>query len=430
MYIPRHQKTYLSRAMTRAMALDHPIGDPYGGPAYGQRNDPVSAIISLGTMFATGGAVMAGTATLMQGLMFAGAAVSLVGNVTGNRTLSRIGMITGLAGGVGALAESAGLFASGTMGETFGYGANAAGAAGAAPGVAPVGEALAQTPTAVPDAPMPVQNMGPNAALIGPDALAGGPGPLGAPPVDIAASSAGVSLSGTPTATVPGVDLGTGSVAPGSQAGLINSATAPAAAPAAAAPGAAAPGAPTAAAPGAPTVPGGFETIPNTALPGQPGYGWQYFTDGASGAAISPSGQYFLNGTQVTGAGGGAMGFSDYAGQAMQGLKNAGGGLMDLAKSNPGAALMLGQAAGSVGDVLSGKTSAQIDALEAQGQLTRAQADRIRYEIEVAKQRRANLNNNYANVPNPLATWTPNFQVVPPGQQPGLIGGAMTPPRG
>ena len=44
------QKTYLSRAMTRAMALDHPIGDPTGGPAYGEKNDPVSAVISIAAM--------------------------------------------------------------------------------------------------------------------------------------------------------------------------------------------------------------------------------------------------------------------------------------------------------------------------------------------------------------------------------------------
>jgi len=38
-------KVYLSRAQTRAWSLDMPIGDPTGGPAYGERNDPVSAII-------------------------------------------------------------------------------------------------------------------------------------------------------------------------------------------------------------------------------------------------------------------------------------------------------------------------------------------------------------------------------------------------
>jgi len=39
-------KVYLSRAQTRAMAKDEPIGDPFGGPAFGERNDPVSTIVA------------------------------------------------------------------------------------------------------------------------------------------------------------------------------------------------------------------------------------------------------------------------------------------------------------------------------------------------------------------------------------------------
>ena len=36
--------------------------------------------------------------------------------------------------------------------------------------------------------------------------------------------------------------------------------------------------------------------IANTALPGQEGWGWQYFSDGT---AIGPDGRYYLNGTEV-----------------------------------------------------------------------------------------------------------------------------------
>jgi hypothetical protein len=36
-------KYYLSRATTKAMSAEYPIGDPFGGPAYGEYNDPVSA---------------------------------------------------------------------------------------------------------------------------------------------------------------------------------------------------------------------------------------------------------------------------------------------------------------------------------------------------------------------------------------------------
>jgi hypothetical protein len=37
-------KVYLSRRQTRAMSIDHPIGDPTGGPAYRELRDPVTAI--------------------------------------------------------------------------------------------------------------------------------------------------------------------------------------------------------------------------------------------------------------------------------------------------------------------------------------------------------------------------------------------------
>jgi len=39
-------KHYLSRAETRAMASEHPIGDATGGAAYGERNDPVTATVA------------------------------------------------------------------------------------------------------------------------------------------------------------------------------------------------------------------------------------------------------------------------------------------------------------------------------------------------------------------------------------------------
>lgn len=41
-------KHYMSRAETRAMALDHPIGDATGGAAYGERNDPLTAGVAVG----------------------------------------------------------------------------------------------------------------------------------------------------------------------------------------------------------------------------------------------------------------------------------------------------------------------------------------------------------------------------------------------
>jgi hypothetical protein len=113
------KKIYMSRAQTRAMAAEHPIGDPTGGPAYGEKNDPISAAISIGTMFATAEAGFAAM-TVMQGITFAGAAVSLIGNVTGNKSLMKLGAVAGIAGGLGAFAESQGLFSSGNLSESLG----------------------------------------------------------------------------------------------------------------------------------------------------------------------------------------------------------------------------------------------------------------------------------------------------------------------
>lgn len=90
---------------------DYPIGDPTGGPAYGEKRDPISAAISLYTMFTAAEAGLAAM-TLLEGISFAGAAISLIGNITGNKTLSQIGMVAGIAGGIGAFAEKAGLIES------------------------------------------------------------------------------------------------------------------------------------------------------------------------------------------------------------------------------------------------------------------------------------------------------------------------------
>ena len=47
-------KVYLSRAQTRAMSIDHPIGDPFGGAMYGELRDPVSAAIVAGGSLLSG----------------------------------------------------------------------------------------------------------------------------------------------------------------------------------------------------------------------------------------------------------------------------------------------------------------------------------------------------------------------------------------
>ena len=140
-------KVYLTRAQTRAMSWDHPIGDPFGGPAYGERRDPVSAVVavsSMGATYAAAGSLAA--MTLTQGLVFAGGALSLAGNLTGNKKLSKLGSIVGIAGGVGMLGEA---ITGQTLAEGFKVGNLTGGATSAAESAtAPLAESVAQAPAA------------------------------------------------------------------------------------------------------------------------------------------------------------------------------------------------------------------------------------------------------------------------------------------
>ena len=55
------EKIYLSRKETKAWGMDNPIGDPTGGAAYGEYNDPVSALV-VGGASLIGGAMGANAA--------------------------------------------------------------------------------------------------------------------------------------------------------------------------------------------------------------------------------------------------------------------------------------------------------------------------------------------------------------------------------
>jgi len=48
------EKIYLSRKETKAWGMDNPIGDPTGGAAYGEYNDPVSALVVGGSSIVGG----------------------------------------------------------------------------------------------------------------------------------------------------------------------------------------------------------------------------------------------------------------------------------------------------------------------------------------------------------------------------------------
>lgn len=134
------QPMYVTRAVQQAYGIDHPIGDPFGGAAYGEKNGGGS----VGKIFSSVLPIVAGAAMMMTpglqplgmviaGGMIAGGAMSGIGAITGNQTLSKIGGITSAVAGVAGLGYSAytnwdsisNFFANGT--ELAGTGANVAG---------------------------------------------------------------------------------------------------------------------------------------------------------------------------------------------------------------------------------------------------------------------------------------------------------------
>lgn len=361
------QKIYLTRAATRAMALDHPIGDPTGGPAFGEKNDPVSAVVSVGSMI---GAASGGIAamTLTQGLVFAGGALSLVGNISGNKTLSKIGMVTGIAGGIGMLGEwatGATIGGDWKVGDMMGSGAEAASSSAGA---------LSGTPT-------------------------------GATPAD--AVRAEIAASASPVEAVQAGAMGGESLA-AADYGLTASSIAPGG-------------------------PGGQYAL---AAPGGTGGLGLANTPTMEGLVASPGATDALYQT-----GKAAPGFMDSlnAGNYGDALSAAGSNVMGLAKSNPGAAMMMGNAVSGAADWLSGKTDAEIAALEAQIGFADARALQVQEEIAKEKRRRTNLNQGYQQV-NQNIQVNPNANMQMPWQQPqqgqqyipqpqnaGLIQGVMVP---
>jgi len=140
-------KQYLSLSISRALAIEYPIGDPFGGPAYGERNMPFIVgpaigaaatsigVAAAGATLATVGAAALTTVTAIGAVAtVAGLAMSVIGMATGDKSLMKIGMYVGLAGGVAGLATwgaSAGLSAASTE---FGAATSAAKSAQASAG--------------------------------------------------------------------------------------------------------------------------------------------------------------------------------------------------------------------------------------------------------------------------------------------------------
>jgi hypothetical protein len=327
-------KYYLSRSITRAMSADHPIGDPTGGAAYGEKNDPISAGISILSMASSYGAaataagVGAGIGatfsamTIMQGITFVGGALSLVGNITGNKTLSKIGMVAGVVGGLGQM----GAFGETAKGATFTGGGTSSvtptadTSATTTSGAVPAGQELAYTPAPKVD----FSNYQGN-PLNQPAAA-----PAVAPPIN------------TPSVNAPPVDGSAVAAYTGKSVTPVSNA------------------------PAAPSI---------------------YDMDKAvADRLIAPKGY-----------------------DSGQGLwdktKNILGAPIEFAEKNPYSAMAIGQTAQPIAEYLSGKTDAEIEALEAQTRANEANAgfadartEQLKEEIAREKMRRRNLNAGYMYV--------------------------------
>lgn len=381
-------KVYLSREDSRAWeSLGMPKGDATGGAAYGQANDPISAIISVASMAGTYAAAGSFAAmTLAQGLVFAGGALSLVGNVTGNKTLSKLGLVTGLAGGLGSV------FAP----ETFGSltAGPAADAAKAGPGLTPsTTNSLSQS--VAPGGVNPVVDGVPTSGPMDTSSL------VNNAPVTVDPSAASQTLA--QNVNTPGSGLNPLN-APGGGVNPVN------------------------------TPSGGYDLLGTGPSFTQTGIPNQYSlpTTSLTGQGLSMATGANNAGLSISQAAGNSL-YSGAQPGLMDTLSKFGKGAMDLAKSNPGAAMMMGQMATGVADWLSGKSDAEIAALEAQTGYADARAQQIQEEIAKEKRRRQQVNQNLMRIGGTGISVNPNAQIpapwapaAPPPLQGGLINTART----
>lgn len=333
-------KYYLSRSITRAMSADHPIGDPTGGAAYGEKNDPISAGFAIFGMAKSYGLMMAGGAgSLMAGLTFAGSALSLVGNITGNKTLSKIGMVTGIVGGLGQMGAFGETVKGASLFDKSGISAQA-GASGV-PAALPK-QALVQSPADQIAKDLAARNTdfvnAQQSAAVERARLASGGGSISGP---AAQSGAG---------GYAGINAPSGNV--------VNTAS------------------------------GAGNITPNVA------------TNGSSytGNYVPPN---MVEATKDAGYGAAVNPFSSI----WQDTKDILGAPLEFAKDNPYGAMAVGQIAQPIAEYLSGKTDAEIEALEAQTRANEANAgfadartEQLKEEIAREKMRRRNLNAGYMYV--------------------------------
>ena len=343
---------------------DYPIGDPTGGPAYGEKRDPISAAISLFSMAGTYALAGSFTAmTIFQGITFAGAALSLIGNVTGNKALSNIGMIAGLAGGVGMFADKmlGGAPTGGTLGEAFDSGKRAL--FGSNVDISTVFAPASGSVTPVVDGMQAV------------DAAKG---------LDAANSSVGLAnkLPDAPTlagpAGAPAPAAANLAITPGSAASsIVTPEVSPAGNTAAAIP----------TAPGADLGVNPLTGKANPLMSYAPGFG----PNAAAKDLTNPSVLDELK-----------------AGNFGAAASRVGSGAMAMLKDNPTGAYVAAQAIGAGVDYLSGKTDAELDQLKASTGYANAKALEVQTALDREIARRANKNMAYNTI-------DAGVRVKPPG---------------
>ena len=211
----KHKPMYVALSQARALAAEYPVGDPFGGPAYGQREFIGLAIGAISAF--SGGAALFGAASLSfgaaltAGAMLVGGTLSVVGRLTGDANLAKLGgtinLVGGLYGGIDALIGGSALSEIASSVSSFMGGGESAAATAATP-------ELAGPPT--------------EAGMMGPPTeqaaeLIGSASPAPAPVVDAVAKApaGGVAADGP---ILPRGDM----AAPDNIASAINAGSAPA----------------------------------------------------------------------------------------------------------------------------------------------------------------------------------------------------------
>ena len=214
----------MTRSVARALQSEYPVGDPFGGPAYGEKTEVFSALAAVVSWMA-GAEVVITAVTVFQAIAAVGIISSVAGLVTGNEDLIKFGSVVGIVGGIGAFAAGAGMFgvneaAAGSSGLT----GTAEGVELASPSLSNVtvdelgnsilpGEAASIAPPAVDTGLQDSNLLNPNDPVL---QAQGDPGAQGVPPpanalpapvdgnpgqalANNAAASSGVDLKGIPT---------------------------------------------------------------------------------------------------------------------------------------------------------------------------------------------------------------------------------------